>query len=287
MANKNILIFGKNSYIGTSFKNHISGLKGYNVDVLDSMDENWKNENFSKYDTIYHVAGIAHVSSDPKMEQLYYNVNRDLPVEVAKKAKKENVRQFIFMSSMIIYGDDLPIKDKKVIDCNTIPSPSNFYGDSKLQADIELQKLQDDNFNIVIIRPPMVYGPNCKGNFVKLKKIAKYSPIFPNIENQRSMIYIDNLCEFVKQVIDGESYGIFYPQNSEYISTKAIIKILSEKYNRKIYFIKLFNPIIKLLSKKVNIINKVFGNKIYSKEISGNFSYCIVSTEESIRRCIE
>ena len=236
MKNKNILIFGKGSYIGTKFQEYLKDYNEYKIDVLDSMDENWKKTDFSKYDVIYHVAGIAHVSSDPKMEKIYYKVNRDLPIEVAKKAKNENVKQFIFMSSMIIYGVDGKIGKKKIIDENTEKLPIDFYGKSKLEADESIQKLETEKFKTVIIRTPMVYGPGCKGNFPKLKKIAKISPIFPNIDNERSMIYIDNLCEFLKQVIDKENTGIFYPQNKEYVSTKCIIKTMAKSMNKK-YFL--------------------------------------------------
>lgn len=155
-----------------------------------------------------------------------------------------------------------------------------------MQADLEIQKLSDENFKVVIIRTPMVYGPNCKGNFPKLKKLAKLSPIFPNIENQRSMIYIDNLCAFLKRAIDNERTGVFYPQNREYISTKQIIEVMADTMNKKIHFIKFFNPIIRLLSKRINFINKIFGNKVYSKELTESFDYIVVENEESIRRSI-
>lgn len=286
MKNKKILIFGAGSYIGTKFQEYLKNNEKYEIDVMDSMNENWKKLNFSKYDVIYHVAGIAHVSADPKMEALYYKVNRDLPIEVAKKAKSENVKQFIFMSSMIIYGADGKIGKKKIIDENSPKEPIDFYGKSKFEADEAIQQLADEEFKTVIIRTPMVYGPNCKGNFPKLKKLAKLSPVFPNIENERSMIYIDNLCEFLKQVIDKEETGIFYPQNKEYVSTKEIIKEMAKCMNKKIFCIKLFNPLLKILSKKINYINKIFGNKVYDKSLSGDFSYCVVDFEESIRRSI-
>lgn len=286
MRNKRILIFGEGSYIGTKFQEYLKNNEEYQIDVIDSMNEKWHEADFSKYDVVYHVAGIAHVSADPKMEELYYKVNRDLPIEVAKKAKKEKAKQFIFMSSMIIYGADGKISEKKIIDENTPKCPIDFYGKSKLEADEEIQKLTDEEFKTVIIRTPMVYGPGCKGNFPKLKKIAKISPLFPDIENERSMIYIDNLCEFLKQLIDKEETGIFYPQNKEYISTKTIIKVMAKEMNKKIFCIRLFNPLLKLLSKKINYINKVFGNKVYDKKLSGDFSYCVVSFEESIRRSI-
>lgn len=249
MKSKKILIFGEGSYIGTKFQEHLENTGNYEISVFDSMNESWKEEDFSKYDVIYHVAGIAHVSADPKMEELYYKVNRDLPIEVAQKAKKEKVKQFIFMSSMIIYGADGKIGKEKIINEKTEKNPIDFYGKSKLEADEAIQKLSDEDFKTVIIRTPMVYGPGCKGNFPKLKKLAKISPIFPDIENNRSMIYIDNLCEFLKQIIDKEEKGIFYPQNKEYVSTKSIIQEMAEQMNKKIYFTKLFNPLLKLLSK--------------------------------------
>lgn len=284
---KKILITGKNSYIGTHVKEWLKkDEKQYEVVELDVKTQEWMKEDFSKYDTILHVAGIAHVSTNKKLEDLYYKVNRDLAIEIAKKAKQQKVKQFIFMSSMIIYGDDKRIGEKKIIANDTVPEPKNFYANSKLQAEEGIKQLESENFKTVIIRTPMVYGPDCKGNFQKLKKIAKLSPIFPDIENERSMIYIDNLCKFIKEVIDTEKDGIFYPQNKEYVSTKQIIQVMAENMNKKIHFIKLFNPLLKLMSKKINLINKVFGTKIYAKELSGEFNYIVVDNEESIRRSV-
>lgn len=284
---KKILITGKESYIGTSARKWLEQNKNdYEVEEVETKNEEWNQMNYAKYDTVLHVAGIAHVSSDPNLEELYYKVNRDLAIAVAKKAKADGAKQFIFMSSMIIYGKDEQVGTEKVIDKDTVPSATDFYGKSKLDADLAIRQLEDENFKVVIIRTPMVYGPGCKGNFPKLKKLAKMSPIFPDIENKRSMIYIDNLCEFFKQIIDGEQSGTFYPQNRDYISTKQIIQIMSETMNKKMHFVKLFNPIIKLLAKKVGLINKVFGSKIYDKALSEDFSYIVVENDESIRRSI-
>lgn len=284
---KKLLITGKESYIGTKVKEWLQkDENSYLVEELDMQNDSWKEADFSKYDSVLHVAGIAHVSADPKLEELYYKVNRDLAIEVANKAKKEGIKQFIFMSSMIIFGRDGKVGEEKIIASSTNPNPIDFYGKSKLEADVEIQKLQSEEFKTVMIRTPMVYGPGCKGNFPRLKKIAKLSPVFPNIKNKRSMIYIDNLCEFIKRQIDNETSGVFYPQNREYISTKDIIKVMSETMNKKTYFIKIFNPVIKLLSKRINLINKIFGNKVYSKELTGNFDYIVVDNEESIRRSI-
>lgn len=199
MKHKKVLITGKGSYIGTNFKCWLDQWPdSYEVDELSVRGDEWKKKSFSKYDVVLHVAGIAHVSTSSDLESLYYRVNRDLAIEVAQKAKSENVPQFIFMSSMIIYGADSRIGESYCIDANTVPNPVDFYGRSKLDADLYIQRLSVEGFQTVIVRTPMVYGPNCKGNFPKLKKIAAFSPIFPNIENQRSIIYIHNLCEFLR-----------------------------------------------------------------------------------------
>lgn len=280
-----ILITGKGSYIGSKTKELLKK-NGYNVEELDMRDEHWKNCDFSKYKTIIHVAGIAHVSSDPKMEKMYNKVNRDLAIETAQKAKSEGTEQFIFMSSMIIFGKDGKIGEEKIITEKTKPNPIDCYGKSKLEADLEIQKMGDHQFKTVIVRSPMVYGSGCKGNFPKLKKIARICPIFPNIDNSRSMIYIDNLCEFFKQAIERQYHGVFYPQNNEYFSTKEIVRILAEEQGKKMHFTSIFNTIIKAIGKKSNYINKVFGNKTYSKELTKNFDYVVVKNEDSIRRSI-
>lgn len=284
-----ILITGKNSYIGTSFEKWVDQYNPeWQVDTVDTKGEEWKKLDFSNYDTVIHVAGIAHVSTDPKMEELYYKVNRDLALEVAHKAKKDGAKQIIFMSSMILYGADEGVGITNVITRETEPKPLNFYGDSKLQADLGIQKLNDENFKTAIIRTPMVYGPNGKGNFPKLIKLAKITPIFPSLENKRSMIYIDNLCEFMRLLVENQSQGIFFPQNREYVGTRDIVQVAAKCMNKKVWLVGIGNPFIRFFSKYVRIINKVLGNKIYDKKISNDFGYkyCVVNFEESIRKSI-
>ncbi|MFA6808431.1 MAG: NAD-dependent epimerase/dehydratase family protein, partial [Eubacteriales bacterium] len=238
----------------------------YQVDTLDRQDPAWKDKNFSLYEVVFHVAGIAHVSSDPKMEDLYYKINRDLTIETAKKAKAEGVQQFVFMSSIIVYGDST--SHKRIIHRETVPTPSNFYGNSKLQAEKGIQSLQDDSFKVVILRPPMIYGKGSKGNYPKLAKMAQKTPIFPDIDNERSMLHIDNLCEFIKLMIDYEESGHFFPQNKEYVKTSDMVRLIAKVHGKKIKLTKAFNPILRLMGKKVGIVNKVFGNLVYEKSMS-------------------
>lgn len=284
---KRILITGKNSYIGTSVEKWLKQYPDqYSVDTISVRGDSWKKKDFSRYDVVFHVAGIAHVSADPKKKDLYYKVNRDLTIEVAKKAKSSGVKQFIFMSSIIVYGDST--REKKVIDRNTVPKPTNFYGDSKLQAEQGIIPLQDKEFKVVIIRPPMIYGKGSKGNFPKLVKLARVLPIFPDFDNQRSMLHIDNLCQFIKLMIDNEEAGIFFPQNKEYVNTSQLVKNIAEAYGKNIKLVKLFNPIIYLTLGKINYVNKVFGNLVYRKELSEyKANYQIRSFKESIQLTVK
>ncbi|UOE93873.1 NAD-dependent epimerase/dehydratase family protein [Alkalihalobacillus sp. LMS39] len=264
---KNILITGVNSYVGNSFEEWLQHYPNeYAIDKISLRDDTWKEVNFSKYDVILHVAGIAHVSTDPSMEELYYKVNRDLTIDVAKKAKEDGVKQFIFLSSIIVYGDSS--KELRVIDENTVPNPSNFYGKSKLQAEEGIMSLQDENFNIVIVRPPMIYGINSKGNYRRLSKLAKKTPVFPSYNNQRSVIYIDNLCEFIRLLIINEDRGLFFPQNEVYMNTSNLVYIIGKLNGKKIRLTKVFNPLISILVKKSSIFNKVFGDLKYDMKVS-------------------
>ncbi|MDR1700501.1 MAG: NAD-dependent epimerase/dehydratase family protein, partial [Lachnoclostridium sp.] len=218
----------------------------------------------------------------------YYEINRDLPVSLAKKAKSEGVKQFIFLSSMIVYGNDKPLGISFSIDINTKENPDSFYGKSKLEAELLLQELVDDSFIVLIVRLPMVYGPGCKGNFPKLLQIAKKSPVCPLIENQRSMIYIDNLCEYLYQSIITKQGGIGFPQNEEYVSTTQVLKIASDYYHHKVFFTRIFNPLIYFLSRKVNIINRIYGTKVYDKSLFPDIKeYNIVDFLNSIKKCID
>lgn len=275
---KKILITGVNSYVGNSFEKWLANFSGkYIIDKLSLRDPNWRSKEFKGYDAILHVAGIAHVSTNPDLEDLYYKVNRDLTVEVALKAKDENVKQFVFLSSIIIYGSE------KVINRETIPMPKNFYGKSKLYAERELTKLESKSFSVAIIRPPMIYGEGSKGNYKKLSKLAKVTPIFPDVKNKRSVIFINNLSEFIRLIIENEDTGIFFPQNSEYANTSNLVKTISQAHNKKILFVKIFNPLISWCVKKSELINKLFGTLVYEKELSEyKCNYIVSSFEESI-----
>lgn len=277
---KKILITGANSYIGQSLENWLEKSQGdYQVDTLDMINPAWKEYDFSPYNSIFHVAAIVHKNEKNLNQDLYDKVNRDLPIDLANLAKQAGVKQFIFLSSMSVYGNE-----EENITNNTATKPSTYYGKSKLAAENGLKKLADDSFNLLILRPPMVYGPNATGNYTRLSKLSKLTVAFPKINNNRSMIFIDNLMEFIKQAIDRELSGLSFPQNKEYVTTSTLVKTIRQANGKKTLLTSIFNPILNQLT-GIGQFNKLFGNLVYDQGLSQEaFDYNVVNFEESIRK---
>ncbi len=288
---KKILITGAGSYVGESVRKYILSKmsNGFQIDAVDTMGDNWKKVDYSQYDVVFHVAGIAHVNADPKMEPLYYKVNRDLTIEVARHAQTAGVKQFIFMSSQIVFHESKSLKTE-VLTADTKPNPNGFYGDSKLQAEEGLKTLHTEGgqMKICILRPCMIYGPNAKGNFPKLARLAQKTPVFPEWHNKRSMLYIDNLAEFVLQAISRELEGTFYPQNRELADTVEIIRFFAKEAGHRVWITRLMNPFVWLGSFVLQPINKMFATYYYDPDMSKmDFDYQLVSFEESLQRVAE
>lgn len=283
---KKILITGANSYIGTSFEKYLKKSENeYLVDTIDMVGGSWRKKSFAGYDAVFHVAGIAHSDSgkiSKEKAELYYRVNKDLTIETAEKAKAEGVKQFIFMSSAIVYGNSAPIGKQKIITKETLVSPANSYGDSKVQAENGIRPLQSKDFNVAILRPPMIYGRGCKGNYNMLRKIALKLKFFPYVKNERSMLYIVNLCEFVRLIIDNNECGTFFPQNAEYTNTSEMVKAIAAAHGKKISLVK-GGGILKILGLFTKLVNKAFGNLTYEKAM-GEYkqNYCLLNLKQSI-----
>lgn len=295
---KKVLITGTGSYIGESFKEyakeHYPALK---IDELDMLDPEWKNKSFSGYDIVYHVAGLAHAdvgSVDETTKAKYYEVNTDLAVDVCSKAKEDGVKELVFMSSMIVYGDSAPYGKTKIVDEHTVPTPSNFYGDSKLQADVAVREMADANFKVVVLRPPMIYGKNSKGNYQTLAKLAKKLPLFPDVDNERSMLYIENLCEFLCQIMLVKKFEkpavVLIPQNAEWTKTSEMVKEIAKTAGKNIRISRVIRPLVwmagKVPGKIGGLVNKAFGNSCYAHKVSAytGIEYQSVNLNESIKR---
>ena len=284
---KKILITGKGSYIGESVEQWLlKDRDQYEVDTLAMLNNSWRDKDFAEYDVIFHVAGIAHAdvgAITEEQKELYYEVNTELTLEVAEKAKRSNVKQFIFMSSMIVYSGC----KERIITFSTEPKPLNFYGDSKLQADKKLQEMVTDGFKVVVLRPPMIYGKGSKGNYPQLAKLASRLPVFPIVKNQRSMLHIDNLCQFVKLMIDNEETGVFFPQNGEYTNTSDMVQMIAEVKGHRIIMIPFVYLFVKVLEKvpgKIGeLTTKAFGDSSYEMSMrEDKENYRVNSLRKSI-----
>lgn len=276
---RKILITGENSYIGTSFQKWMNQYpEDYQIESISVRGDQWKEKDFSKYDVIFHIAGIAHIKETKENQNLYYQVNRDLAYEVAKKSKIEGVSQFIFLSSMSVYGID-----EGVITRKTPLQPRNAYGKSKKEAEDLIKSLKNFTFTLSIVRPPMIYGKNCKGNYLSLSKFAKKSYIFPYVKNKRSMLHIDNFSYTIKYLIDNCEDGIFCPQNQEIVCTSDLVEKISIQNNKSIFLSRILGKGLYLFKKTI-LVKKVFGNLYYDfhdfENLPRTFEESIKLTEE-------
>lgn len=283
----NILIIGKNSYIGNHIDEWLSN-HGHQTEQLDVLNDEWKTYDYSSYDVIVHVAGIVHQPNCQDWE-LYKRVNTDMPIYIATMAKKAGVRQYVFFSSMGVYG----LKKKlipNVIDEKTPLNPGGMYGKSKYMAEEGLNALQDESFNIVVVRPPSVYGKGCKGGYITgFTSIAQKLPVIPRAyENaKQSFIYIDNLSELVRQLIEKKLHGVFCPQDEKAVSANELLEMISKGLGIKYRSSRLLGYLLRAVS-FIPLVNKAYGGVEYAKELStiNGVDYVVVPLEEGMRRTV-
>ena len=256
---KKILITGANSYIGISFEKYMQQWpEQYHVDTVDMIDGTWREKDFSGYDAVFHVAGIAHQKETEENAPLYYKVNRDLAVETAQKAKNDGVAQFVFLSTMAVYG-----VEEGTITLATVPCPVSHYGKAKWEAEQQMTSLCSEDFAIAVMRPPMVYGDGCKGNYQSLIKFAKVMPVFPDYKNKRSMLHVDRLVWYVKNLIDNRADGLFLPQDEEYVCTCKMVQEIAQGMGKNMKLWKILNPAVLLAKRFTTAGKKAFGDLYY------------------------
>lgn len=267
---KRILLTGTTGYINSRLGLFLQE-KLYEVESISLRDPSWKTNKFSDIDVIVHLAAMVHLKENPGMEEEYYRVNRDLAFEVAQKAKREGVKHFIFISTMAVYGLEAQIGEEVVITKNSPLNPITYYGKSKAEAETLLGKIETGAFTLTILRPPMIYGPDCPGNFAQLVWFAQHIPIFPMIHNKRSMLSIDRFCSIVEACIRNRISGILLPQDIDYINTSLLVKQIAENQGRRIHLSLLLGRILKVLGKNSTIVNKAFGSLVYEQEKDDTF----------------
>lgn len=279
---KKILISGAGSYIGMSLERFLQQWpEAYQVSTLDVIGDGWKTADITGYDAVFHVAGIAHQKETAENSHLYFEVNRDLAVAMAAKAKAAGIPHFIFMSTMSVYG-----MESGVITPETLPAPKNSYGRSKLEAEEAMRAMEDDTFRVTVLRPPMVYGKNCRGNFQTMKKLVEKSPVFPAVKNSRSMISIANLCSFVRMAVDEQLCGTFFPQNREPVSTTAMARIMADALGRRVWFSRLAGLAVQVLASFYPTARKAFSSLTYEGCEQHGYRYCVEDFEASVRRSV-
>ncbi len=260
-----VCITGAGSYIGTNLGLHLSRCGDFQVAEMD-VSRPWQKELLQGFDAVVHVAGIAHQKETEGNRPLYTAVNRDLALEVAAAAKEAGVRQFVFFSSMSVYG-----LTTGHITADTAPSPITAYGQSKWEAEQGLEALADDSFRIAVLRPPMIYGRGCRGNYPRLSVLAQSLPMFPRVNNQRSMLYIGTLCSFVTELLQSGEGGLFFPQNREYVNTTDLVRIIASCRGKRILAVPGFGWLLKKLENRLGVVGKVFGSLTYDQSMSGRF----------------
>ena len=284
---KRILITGAGSYIGLHVKDWLARRpEDYQVETLSLRAEGWREYSFQGYDAVLHAAGIVHQpksKDDPSQAELYDRVNYRLTVEVAQKAKEEGVGQFLFLSSESVYGLHAPVGKVVAITKDTPIRPVDNYGISKAKAEEGLAALRDVTFKVAILRPPMIYGKGCKGNYQTLSKLAKKLPVFPLVENQRSMLYVDNLCEFIRLLVEDGADGLYCPQNAEYVSTSDMVNRIAHANGHGLLMVRGLGWALKLLAPMTGMVDKAFGSLCYDRALSDYpQNYCVRTFDESI-----
>ena len=284
---KKILITGQGSYLGNSLKAYLEAFGNhYRVDCVSLRSGDWMEQSFRGYDAVYHTAAIVHQprSKDAPGELARYRaVNCDLAVDAAKKAKAEGVRQFVFLSTMAVYGLTAAFGETVTITAQTPTVPTDNYGLSKLEAERALLSLEGPDFRVAILRPPMIYGKDCKGNFRSLVSFARRLPFFPKVPNQRSMLYVGSLNRLVQQIIDREDRGIFCPQDPEYVNTSAMVQAIAAAQGKHLVLVPGFSWAFHLLRHLTGAVDKAFGSLVYDKSLSElEEDYRIASFPDSV-----
>lgn len=254
-----ILITGKNSFIGSYFKNNSPQFKVSEVDLLTNKPD---EIDFTHSEVVFHVAAIVH-QDKAIPDSTYFEVNSDLAFNVAQKAKQDGVKQFVFMSTVKVYGENSKLENPWTED--VVCHPSDAYGKSKLDAEKRLMELNDKNFVVSIIRTPVVYGAGVKGNIQKIASFIKKQKFIPfnGINNKRAMVYIGNLIALIQEVIKQQKAGIFLAGDGAILSTSEFVKHLIAATDTKKYFIifpGIFQKMIQLI--RPNIYNRLFGSQV-------------------------
>ena len=230
-----VLITGSHSFVGNNFRKYS---KFRDVEEISLLENTPEEIDFGGFDVVLHLAAIVHQSKRiPENE--YFRVNRDLCLRVAETAKKAGVKQFVFLSTIKVYGDDGSSSEVKneYSECH----PSDAYGMSKYAAELALKELGDTDFIVSIIRTPLIYGEGVKANMMNLIKLVDSFHILPfgKIENRRNFTFAENLAGYIDRIIDRSAPGIFIAMDEKAASTSELINYISDSLGKEVLLFKL------------------------------------------------
>lgn len=237
-------------------------------------------EFFQDVDVVIHTAARVHVMKDQASEPLaeFRRINVDATMALAEQAAKAGVKRFIFLSSIKVNGESTD--NQKPFRESDIPAPEDNYGLSKLEAEQGLLELtRTTSMEIVIIRPPLIYGPEVKANFAKMIQLIKKNiPLpFGCVANQRSMLALDNLVDFIKCCMThpGAANQVFLVADAEDVSTSDLLRKIAHAYKRTALLV----PVPVLLMK---FTAKLLGKGAFSDRVFGNLQIDIAKANQRL-----
>ena len=261
MEKKTLMITGSSGFVGSNFINKYK--EKYNIIPVCLIENRPEDLNYDGVDCILHLAALVHQMKGAP-EEKYFEINTELTKRLAETAKSNGISHFVFYSTVKVYGYDGDIYNHNfILDKNSECKPNDPYGKSKYEAEEILRGLEDNNFKVTYIRPPMIYGLGVKGNMINLIKLINTFPILPfnYDENKRSIVSITNLLDITKEVIDKEKIGIYIPTDGKAVSIKEIVEGIAEGLDKKIVLIKFPKFVYNLLCKvKPNIMVRLYGS---------------------------
>ena len=256
----NILITGANSFVGTNYIRYSKYKKIREVCLLENKPENL---DFTGVDVVLHVAAIVH--QEKKFhESEYFRINRDLCLEVAGRAKDAGVKQFVFLSTIKVYGEFK--SGISIWNENSECYPEDGYGRSKYEAELGLLKLGSRDFIVSIIRTPLIYGIGVKANMLSIITLVDNIPVLPfgKVNNKRHFTYIENLVKLIDRIIERKASGLFIAMDTRSLSTTELVELISDGLGKKRILFRLPRFIIKV---GMIVIPKIFDRLYGSFEI--------------------
>ena len=286
----NILIAGKNSYIGRHVGQYILGQEPQaQVTYISVRDDSWKSMDLSGYDGVVFAAAIVH-RKDITDPETYQRVNVELPFAFAKKAKAEGVKRFLFLSSAAVYGVGKGLPKTNIITAQTPLAATTPYDKSKLDAEILLKTLEDANFLLSIVRTINVYGKDCPGNYIaQFMKITRKLPVLPKayLDVKQGFIHVESLSKLCYLILKADTGGTYHAQDPEAVSAYEIMQSLAKAMGLKKRSLPC-HTLARLLP-RISPVVKFFGGVVYDSSLTecALGDYHVVECKEGLSKVLE